>query len=132
MTLASLNPFNYSLSELKAAIIAGLYLIFAVVMLLFVVPPVGFEEAVIAIVGPTFALIGVFTATEHSPGDLQKALESLKATIMTAIGFFAAVPASTANNLEMLIGGIVMFVGVIWARKGVVSRDPPAIPVNSG
>ena len=116
------NPFNYSLKELSAAIIAGLYLIFAIAMLVFGNIPLGLEEAVIALVGPSFGLVEVFLATEHSTGDLQKALEALKATAITAISFVLVVPASTQEHLTMLVAGIVMFVGVLWARKGTVSR----------
>lgn len=117
-----LNPFKYSLSELKAAIIAGLYLVFAIIVLLGTVP-VGLEAAAVALVGPVFMVIQVFTATEHSPMDLQKALEALKGAAVTFIGFFIAVPGSTNEHLSILIVGIVAFVGVVWARKGVVSQQ---------
>jgi hypothetical protein len=113
--------FGYTFGELSAAIISVIYLAFAVVML-FIIPPVGFMGAVIALVGPLFAVIGVFEATEHSPGDLQKALEALKGAAFTAVSFYVAVPASAANVAEMLITGVVMAMGVVWVRKGKVSR----------
>lgn len=113
--------FGYTMGECKAAIIAAIYLAFAVVML-FIIPPAGFENAVLAVVPALFAVIAVFGATEHSPGDLQKALEALKAALLSAVSFYVAVPANINNVMVMLVTGVVMAVGVAWARKGVVSR----------
>lgn len=116
-----LNPFKYSLSELKAAIIAGIYLVFAILMLHYAVP-IGLESACVALVGPAFALIQVFTTTEHSPMDLQKALEALRGAAITLIGFYVAVPDSTNEQLTVVIVGIVAAIGIAWSRRGVVSR----------
>ena len=90
--------------------------------MLFIIPPAGFENAVLAVVPAAFAVVAVFTSTEHSPMDMQKALEALKLAATTAVSFYVAVPASIGNALTMLITGIVMALGVAWARKGVVSR----------
>lgn len=109
--------FGYSLAECQKAIVAAIYLVFAVVMLAGVVPHVGFEEAVIAVIGPTFGVVEVFLTTNHSAADLQKALEALKAAAMTAVGFYVATPANTEQVIGMLITGIVMAVGVYWARN---------------
>lgn len=117
----SLNPFDYSLGELKAAIFAFVYLVFAILML-FIIPPAGFENAVLAVVPALFAVVSVFSATEHSTADLQKALEALKAAVASATMFYVAVPASVSNAITMLITGVVMAIGVAWARKGIVSR----------
>lgn len=114
--------FGYTLPELSAAIIAAIYFAFAIVML-FIIPPAGFENAVIAVVPALFAVIQVFGATEHTPGDLQKALEALKAAAMTAVTFYVAVPGSVGNAITMLITGVVMAAGVAWARKGKVSTN---------
>lgn len=112
--------FGYGLGECKAAIIAALYFAFAIVML-FIIPPAGFENAVLAVVPAVFAVITVFGATEHSPGDLQKALEALKAALASAVSFYVAVPASIDNAITMLITGVVMAIGVWWVRRGAVS-----------
>lgn len=113
--------FGYTLGECKATIIAAIYLAFAIVML-FIIPPAGFENAVLAVVPAAFLVVQVFGATEHSPLDMQKALEALKMTAMTALSFYVAVPASVGNAITMLITGVVMALGVAWVRKGVVSR----------
>lgn len=112
--------FGYKLSEIQAAIIAAIYLAFSIVML-FIVPPAGFLNAVLAVVPAFFMVVQVFEATEHSPGDLQKSLEALKAAITTAVTFYVATPASIDNAVTMLITGVVAAVGVAWARKGKVS-----------
>jgi hypothetical protein len=116
-----MNPFDYSLKEVSAAIIAGLYLLFAIAILVFAVP-IGLEAATVALVGPTFTVIAVFTSTEHSPMDLQKALEALKGVAVTFISFFVAVPASTVTHLSVVIVGLVGVVSIVWARSGKVSR----------
>lgn len=113
--------FGYTLPELSAAIIAAIYLAFALLMLV-IIPPAGFLNAVIAVVPALLAVITVFGATEHTPGDLQKTLEALKAAVLSAISFYVAVPASVDNVIVMLITGVVMSVGVYWSRKGKVSR----------
>lgn len=113
--------FGYKLGEVQAAIMAAVYLAFAVVML-FIIPPAGFLNAVLAVVPAAFAVVTVFQATEHTPGDLQKALEALKAAATTAVSFYVAVPASINNAMVILITGIVMAIGVAWSRKGTVSR----------
>lgn len=109
--------FGYSLPETRKTVVAGLYLIFSVVMLAGFVPHVGFQEAVLAVVGPLYSVIGVFLAKNHDPADLQKALEALKAAFMTAISFYVAVPEATNEAVTLLIGGVVMAVGVYWARN---------------
>lgn len=121
MNLSALNPFNYSLPELAAAIIALLYLGFSIVVLWTSVP-VGFEAATVALVGPTFAVIQVFTATELSPGDLGKALEALKGVAVTFIGFFVAVPEATSTQLSIVIVGLIGVISIAIARSGKVSR----------
>jgi hypothetical protein len=114
--------FGYTLPELSAAIIAAIYFVFAIVML-FIIPPAGFENAVLAVVPAFFAVIQVFGATEHTPGDLSKTLEQLKMTALTATSFYIAVPANVGNAITMLITGAVAAAGIYWARKGKVSSN---------
>lgn len=118
--------FGFSLAESRKAVVAAIYFGFAIVMLVGVVPHVGFQHAVLALVGPTYAVVGVFLAKNHTPDDLQKALEALKAAFTTAITFYIAVPASIGNVMTMLITGIVMAVGVYWARNA--GQGAPATP----
>lgn len=115
MKLSALNPFAYSLSELQPLIVSAIFLVgFAVT--LFVTAPVGFVPAVAALVGPVFALIGVFVAKAHSVDDLSKALEQLKGAALTVAVYFVAIPADTANKIGVVIGGVVSFAAVIWAH----------------
>lgn len=109
--------FGYSLAESRKAVIAAIYFVFAVIMLAGFVPAVGFEEAVLALVGPLYGVIGVFLAKNHSADDLQKALEALKAAALSAVSFYVAVPDSTGATITMLITGAVMAIGVYWARN---------------
>lgn len=118
----ALDPRNYSLKELSAAIIAGLYLLFSA-LVLFTTVPVGLEEATVALVGPVIGVVTVFVSVERTPMDLQKALEALKGVAITFVSFFVAVPTSTEEQLSILIVGIVSVVGIAWARSGAVSRE---------
>lgn len=118
--------FGHSLSETRKTVVAGLYLLFSVVMLAGFVPHVGFQEAVLAVVGPAYGVVGVFLAKNHDPADLQKALEALKAALMTAISFYVAVPEATNESVTLLITGIVMAVGVYWTRNA--GQGAPATP----
>lgn len=118
--------FGFSLAESRKAIVAAIYFGFAIVMLVGVVPHVGFENAVLALVGPGYAVAGVFLAKHHSVDDLQKALEALKAAALTAVSFYVATPASIGNVMTMLITGIVMAAGVYWTRNA--GQGAPAAP----
>jgi hypothetical protein len=104
--------FGYSIAECKKALVAGLYVIFAAVMLIGFAPPVGFESAVLAIVGPLGAVVLVFEAKNHTPDDVQKALEALKAAVFSAIAYYVTIPNSTGEAITMLIAGVVMYLGV--------------------
>lgn len=112
--------FGYKLSEVSAALIAAVYLAFAIVML-FIVPPAGFLNAVLAVVPAAISVVAVFQTTEHTAGDLQKALEALKLAVTTAATFYLAVPSSIDNAMVILITGIAAAAGVAWTRKGKVS-----------
>lgn len=104
--------FGYSIAECKKAVIAGIYVVFALVMLIGFAPPIGFENAVLAIVGPLASVVLVFEAKNHTPDDVQKALEALKAAVFSALAYWVAVPNSTDEAITMLIGGVVMWLGV--------------------
>lgn len=104
--------FGYELSEIRKALIAALYVIFAAVMLIGFAPKVGFENAVFAIVGPLFGVFAVFEAKNHTPDEVQKALEALKAAVFSALSYYVAIPAHTGQAITMLIGGVVMWLGV--------------------
>lgn len=119
--------FGYEIEECRKALIAGLYVIFAAVMLVGFAPPVGFEDAVLAIVGPLATVALVFQAKNHTPDDVQKALEALKGAILSAVSYYVAVPNSTGEAITMLIGGVVMYLGVKW-----VSNDGRGAPGHGG
>lgn len=126
--------FGYELAEVRKALIAVVYLGFAAAMLVFAAPKVGFENAVLAIVPPLFAAIGVFEAKNHTPDDVGKALQALWGAIASAIAYYVAIPNSTGEAITMLIAGVVMFLGVKYvpnAGRGapgqggtVVARGP--------
>lgn len=104
--------FGYELGEIRKALIAGLYVIFALVMLIGFAPAVGFENAVFAVVGPLFGVFAVFEAKNHTPDEVQKALEALKAALFSAVAYYVAIPDHVGQAITMLIGGVVMWLAV--------------------
>jgi hypothetical protein len=114
----SLNPFNYSLSELKKALFAGIPLVFVLLSFLFGwIPPLGFEGSVLAVIPPLFVLIGVFVATNHSATYFRKALEAFVGSVVTVISYWTQVPASWDNKIALGITLIVAIVGVAWSSN---------------
>lgn len=111
-----MNPGNYSLSEVRKGLVAVLFLGLAVAALFTTISP-SFTVAVIALVGPVFAVIGVFAAKHHSADDLQKALEQLKGAVIGVLGFFVAVPSSTQTKVSVIIGAAVSVLAVYWTRN---------------
>lgn len=115
-----MNPLKYSPGQARKAIVSLIFLIAAVVGLFVTVDP-GFVEACVALVGPVFAVVGVFAAENHSPKDLQKALEQLKGAALAVVGYFTVVPTSTAERITTLIGVVVSVLAVYWT-----SNDDPS------
>jgi hypothetical protein len=111
-----MNPFSYSLAELSKALVAGIFLV-GYVVLLFVTFDPTLIQSISLLVAPTFAVVAVFAAKNHTADDLQKALEQLKAAVITVVAYFTVVPASTENKIGMAIGALASFIGVYWARN---------------
>lgn len=126
--------FGYELPEIRKSLIAALYVVFALVMLIGFAPKVGFEQAVFACVGPLFGVFAVFEAINHTPEEVQKALEALKAALFSAISYYVVIPGHIGQAITMLIGGLVMWLAVKYvpnAGRGspgaggtVVARGP--------
>lgn len=64
-----------------------------------------------------------FAAKNHSPDDLQKALEQLKGAALTLVGYFTVLPTTTTERITAIIGAIVSAFAVYWKRN-----EPPAPP----
>lgn len=109
--------FGYTIEECRKAVVAAIYVGFAVVMLVGFAPAVGFENAVLAIVGPLATVALVFQAKNHTPDDVQKALEALKMAVLNAVAYYVTVPDSTGESITMLIAGVVMYLGVRQVRN---------------
>lgn len=104
--------FGYEIGEIRKALVAAVYVIFALVMLVGVAPKIGFEQAVFACVGPLFGVFAVFEAVNHTPEEVQKALEALKTALFSAISYYIVVPDHVGQAITMLIGGLAMWLAV--------------------
>lgn len=108
-----MNPLNYKLDEMRKLIVSVIFAVAAVVGLFVTIDP-SFTEACVGLVGPVFAVIGVFGAKNHTADDLQKALEQLKGAGLTVVGYFTVVPPSTSARIGTLIVAFASIVGVYW------------------
>lgn len=128
--------FGYEVAEVRKALVGAVYVVFAIGMLIFGAPKVGFEHAVLAMIGPLFMVYGVFAAKNHTPDELAKSLEALKAAVFSALSYYVVIPNSTGEAITMLIAGVVVAVGVRLtpnAGRGApghgstnAARGPPA------
>jgi hypothetical protein len=117
-----MNPANYSLKEVRKAVVS-LFVLAAAVVGLFVTTDPNFIQACTTLIGAVFAVIGVFAAKNHTPDDLQKTLEQFKGAALTVVGYFAVVPTGTGERIGAIIGVIVAVAAVYWT-----SNDAPAAP----
>lgn len=114
-----MNPFDYSLGEVRKAVIALLVLGLAAAALFIHIEP-GFDQAVVILAGEVFAVIGVFAATNHTADDVSKALAQLQGAALTVVGYFATVNPDTVEKIAVLAGAFVSAYAV-W-RFGNKSR----------
>lgn len=103
-----------SLSNAQKAVLAAVGLLGALAALFIPDYDLSFTDAVVGLVGPVFAVIGVFAAKNHTPEDLQKALEAAKGAALAVVGYFTVVPAGTDMKVAVLIGAIATVFGVWW------------------
>lgn len=123
--------FGFEVKEVRKALVAVIYVAFALGMLIFGAPKVGFEHAVLAIVGPLFMVYGVFNAKNHTPDEVAKSLEALKAAVFSALAYVVTVPNSYGEAITMLIAGVVVAYGVRLtpnAGRGAPGNGAPAAP----
>jgi hypothetical protein len=120
----TVNPLNYKLAEVRKLIVSLIFAGAAVVGLIVTIDP-SFVEACVALVGPVFAVIGVFGATDKSSDELQKALEQLKGAALTVVGYFTVVPPSTAARISTLIVAACSVLGVYWVGNKKPEGEQP-------
>jgi hypothetical protein len=104
--LSMLNPFKYTLGQLK---VAALQLVSIVVLLVgfFIVLDPGTSAAYQAVVTAVFSVIGVFAAKNPTADSVNKSLTSLLTSVVGVINLYGTVPTSTVEKIGMLIGALV-------------------------
>lgn len=106
-----------SLSDAQKAIVSGLFLLGAIAALAIPGYDVSFTDLVVALVGPVFGVIAVFTAPTFSPETFEKTLNQLWAAVSGVIGYFVVIPASTSMKVVVLIGAIVSVAAVAYVKN---------------
>jgi uncharacterized membrane protein len=114
--------FGYSIAEAKKAVVSAVFLIGAVVALIFSDYDPGFTEACVALAGSVFAVAGVFMAKNHTKDDLSKAVSQLQGAALTVVGYFATVQPGTVQKITILAGAVVSVIAVYWTTN----EPPPA------
>lgn len=106
-----------SLSNAQKAVVSFVFLLGAVAALVIPGYNIGLTDAVSALIGPVFAVIGVFAAQTFSPETFEKSLMQLWGAATGVIGFFTEVPASTDMKVVVLIGAIASVAAVIFVKN---------------
>src|SRR5262245_47811580 len=96
-----------SLSNATKAVVSAVFLVGAILALVIPGYDVSFTEACAALIGPLFAVVGVFAAQTFSPDTFEKSLNQLWGAAAAVIGYFTEVPASTGMKVTVLIGALV-------------------------
>ena len=104
--LEHLTPFNYSLKQLKVALLQ-LVSMGVLVAGFFVVVNPGTKAAYQAVVVAIFSVIGVFTAKNSTADSYNKGLTSLLSSVVGVVNLYTTVPTSTVNKFELLIGALI-------------------------
>lgn len=127
--LRAINPLNYSLAQLKVAI---LQLVSVAVLLIgfFVVLDPGTTAAYQAVVIAVFSVIGVFAAKNPTADSVNKSLTSLMTSVVGVINLYATVPTSTVEKIGTLIGALVPPLLVLLGKNA--PSQPPAGPGGQG
>jgi uncharacterized membrane protein HdeD (DUF308 family) len=114
--LSVVNPFNYSLAQLKVAL---LQLVSIVVLLIgfFVFLDPGTTASYQAVVIAVFSVIGVFAAKNPTSDSVNKSLTSLLTSVVGVINLYATVSPSTVEKIVMLIGVLVPPILVLVNRN---------------
>jgi len=104
-----MNPFNYSLAELKKVSVSLVFAIAYVAAFLIFgngADNLSFANVCVACVGPLFAVIGVFGAKNLDPDALDKSLQQLVGAVITVVGYFTTVPSSTTQQVILVVGAL--------------------------
>jgi hypothetical protein len=124
-----LNPFKYSLAQLKVAV---LQLVSIVVLLIgfFVVLDPGTTAAYQAVVIAVFSVIGVFAAKNPTADSVNKSLTSLLTSVVGVINLYTTVPTSTVEKIGMLIGALVPPILVLFNSNAAPTDQQAALAAN--
>jgi uncharacterized membrane protein HdeD (DUF308 family) len=127
--LSVVNPFNYSLAQLKVAL---LQLVSIVVLLIgfFVFLDPGTTASYQAVVIAVFSVIGVFAAKNPTSDSVNKSLTSLLTSVVGVINLYATVSPSTVEKIGMLIGVLVPPILVLVNRNAPTQAT--AAPTSVG
>jgi peptidoglycan/LPS O-acetylase OafA/YrhL len=123
--LDTLNPFNYTLGQVKVAVMQ-LVAILVLLIGFFVVLDPGTTAAYQAVVTAVFSVIGVFAAKNPTPDSVNKSLTSLLTSVVGVINLYTTVPTSTVEKLGMLIAALVPPLLVLLNTNAPTATRPPA------
>ncbi len=106
-----------SLSYAKKAAVSAVFLGGAIAAVVIADYDPNFTQAVVALVGALFAVIGVYASKNHTEDDLSKAVAQLQGAAVFVVGYFVTVPASTVEKVTVLSGAVLSAIAVFQVRN---------------
>jgi hypothetical protein len=128
--LEDLNPFNYSLKQLRVALLQLVSIgVFVAGFFVFLNP--GTKAAYQAVVVAIFSVIGVFMAKNSTTDSYNKSLTSLLTSVVGVVNLYTTVQTTTVNKFEILIGGLVSPMLVLFNQNARGLTKPQAKRANA-
>lgn len=108
--------FGYTVDQVKKAVVAA---VGAAILLaaFFIVFPVGFETAAMAVITQVFGVVGVFLAKNHTVDDVSKAIQQLTASVLALLVLFIQLDPNTVQTAIAIVGELVLAVSVFLAKN---------------
>lgn len=122
MSLAAINPFNYSLDQVKAAVVTAVGVIVMLVGFFVILDP-GTTATWTAVVTGVFMVIGAFAAKNPTPDSINKSLTAAVVAIIGVLQLYGTdVDEGTVEKIGILIGALVPAIAALLTRN---SPDTP-------
>lgn len=103
-----MNPLQYRLGQVTKAAVAATMLGFACLGFFVAYDP-NLVQATVVVVLSLSTVVSVFLKKNASFDDVTKAVEQLKGSVLTAVGFIATVPAATEVQVGVLVAAVLSF-----------------------
>jgi hypothetical protein len=119
-----MNPFQYTLGQVTKAAVSAVLFAFALAGFFIAYDP-DLQQATVVVVLSLSAVISVFATPNHTVADVTKAVEQLKGSVLTVVGFIVMVPAAVEVQIGAAVAALLSFYPIWLARNA-----PPSTMVE--